>query len=103
MKKLSILLVFVLSLMVVFSACKKSDHPSNSPDLEKARMELAKKTDQKICPLMGEKINPEIYVDHNGKRIYFCCKGCINKFKADPVKYMKKLEGLKLQDVPEKV
>ena len=101
MKKLSTLIILVLSVMVVFTACKKSDH-TDSADMEKARMELAKKTDQKVCPVMGEKLNPEIFVDHNGKRIYFCCKGCIEKFKAEPEKYMKKLNGFKLEDVPNK-
>ena len=102
MNKLSSMVILVLSVMVVFSACKKEDQHSNSADMEKARMELAKQTDQKICPVMGEKINPEIFVDHNGKRIYFCCNSCVEKFKADPEQYMKKLKALKLQDVPDK-
>ncbi|MHC4914717.1 MAG: YHS domain-containing protein [Planctomycetota bacterium] len=47
---------------------------------------------QTTCPLMGGKINKEIYADHEGKRVYFCCKGCIPAFKKDPAKYVKKLE-----------
>lgn len=41
---------------------------------------------------MGGKINKDLYVDHDGKRVYVCCKGCIGKIKADPDKYIKKLE-----------
>ena len=58
---------------------------------------------QTTCPIMGNKINKEIYEDHKGKRVYFCCQACSAKFKADPDKYMKKLadEGVTLEDAPE--
>jgi len=41
-------------------------------------------------------------VDVNGKRIYTCCPGCIGKIKADPDKYIKKLEaeGVVLEKAP---
>lgn len=42
---------------------------------------------------MGGKINNEIYVNHDGKRVYFCCKGCISRFNKNPAKYVKKLEA----------
>lgn len=57
---------------------------------------------QTICPVMGEKINRQFYVDHNGKRIYFCCGQCIDEFKKDPEKYLKKLKGVQLDKTPEK-
>ncbi len=47
---------------------------------------------QEQCPVMGGKINKKLYVDHNGRRIYFCCEMCIKSFKEDPGKYLKKLE-----------
>ena len=47
---------------------------------------------QTTCPVMGEEVNKKLYVDHNGKRIYVCCKGCINAVNADPEKYIKKME-----------
>ena len=58
---------------------------------------------QETCPLMGGKINKNIYVDHGGKRVYFCCQGCVAPFKKDPDKYVKKLEseGVELEKVPE--
>ena len=57
---------------------------------------------QTICPVMGNRIDRNIYADHNGKRVYFCCSACIGKFKSDPEKYIKKLEkqGVKLEPVP---
>ena len=46
---------------------------------------------QTTCPVMGGKINKQIYVDYQGQRIYLCCEGCKETFKKDPEKYMKKL------------
>jgi Cu+-exporting ATPase len=28
--------------------------------------------------------------EYEGKTYYFCCPGCIDQFKADPEKYIKK-------------
>ena len=57
---------------------------------------------QTKCPVMGNAINKSLYVDHDGKRIYLCCKGCIAPVKADPEKYIRKLEaeGVTLEKVP---
>ena len=49
-------------------------------------------TPQTTCPVMRGKINKQQYVDHDGKRIYVCCAGCIDKIKADPARYIGKLE-----------
>ena len=48
---------------------------------------------QTKCPVMAGKIDEKIYADYKGKRVFFCCKDCQEKFKADPEKYMKKLES----------
>jgi len=56
-----------------------------------AKKEAPKK--QTTCPVMGGKINKAQYVDANGKRIYVCCKGCIAPLKADPEKFIKKMES----------
>ncbi len=58
---------------------------------------LAEKKDvekkpQTVCPLMGGKINKDIYTDYQGQRVYFCCAGCKPKFEKDPEKSMKKFE-----------
>ena len=49
--------------------------------------------EQTTCPVMGGKINKDIYADYEGKRVYFCCDACISTFKKDPAKYVSKLEG----------
>lgn len=60
-----------------------------------AQATLAGLTDQKICPIMGNPINTSIYVEHEGKKVYFCCAGCIEKFKAEPEKYISQLPQFK--------
>jgi len=64
--------------------------------------ETALAKEQTICPIMGGKINKTVYADHDGKRVYFCCAGCIDPFKKEPAKYIKKLEGegVELAKVP---
>jgi YHS domain-containing protein len=49
---------------------------------------------QTTCPVMGEPIDKNLYVDYNGKRIYVCCANCIDKVKKNPEKYIKKLEKM---------
>jgi YHS domain-containing protein len=63
---------------------------------------------QQICPVMtfgdiGCSVTKhDIYTDYNDKRIYFCSKGCLEKFKKDPEKYLKKAEekGVQFEKVP---
>jgi YHS domain-containing protein len=61
--------------------------------------------EQAVCPVMGGKINKELYADHDGKRVYFCCAMCPDPFKKDPQKYIKKMEddGVSLLKVPSEV
>jgi len=47
---------------------------------------------QKLCPVTGDPIDPKIYIDYNGRRVYFCCEMCPPVFKKDPEKYLKKLD-----------
>ena len=47
---------------------------------------------QSLCPVMGGKINKDIYVDVKGARIYACCAGCIPKIEAEPDKYLAKIK-----------
>ena len=51
------------------------------------------KVPQTLCPLMGERINRSIYADYQGKRVYFCCKNCIDEFGKAPATTVKQIEG----------
>lgn len=46
---------------------------------------------QPRCPVMDAPIDPSVYVEYEGKRVYFCCPGCDKKFLADPERYLHKL------------
>lgn len=57
---------------------------------------------QQFCPVMGGKINKDLYADYEGKRVYFCCPGCREQFLKDPRKYLKKLQeqGVDIAETP---
>ncbi len=55
---------------------------------------------QTVCPVMSGQINKNLYVDHQGQRVYFCCDACIAVFKKDPEAYLKKMREAGV--VPEK-
>jgi YHS domain-containing protein len=60
---------------------------------------------QTKCPVMGDNLlGRTIYSDYKGKRIYFCCSGCVKEFNKNPEKYMKILkdEKVNLEDAPVK-
>jgi YHS domain-containing protein len=58
---------------------------------------------QTTCPVLGGNIDKNVYADYQGKRIFFCCKGCDNEFLKDPEKYLKKLqdEGVTPETAPQ--
>ncbi len=49
----------------------------------------AEKIAQKTCPVGKNKIDPKVFVEHVGRKIYFCCPGCDKVFQQDPAKYVK--------------
>ena len=57
----------------------------------------------KTCPVMGGKVDKDTTykTEYEGKTIGFCCPGCIEKFKANPEKYMAKLEKKCIIKCPE--
>ncbi len=59
-------------------------------DAAPATVEIKKQT---ICPIMAGPINPEVYTDAQGKRVYFCCPACLAEFNKDPAKYIAQLEA----------
>ncbi|MBF0244099.1 MAG: hypothetical protein HQL31_02340 [Planctomycetes bacterium] len=46
---------------------------------------------QKLCPIMGGKVNPKVFVEHRGQKVYFCCPGCSGKFLEDPEAHFEKM------------
>ena len=46
----------------------------------------------KLCPVSGEPVNHDgesVKYSYLGKEYEFCCEGCLKKFKAEPMSYIK--------------
>lgn len=91
MKTLSLLLTLSVVAMFALNTSAENLHDHTATDLKT----------QTTCPVMGGDIDPSLYADVEGKRIYVCCSECISKIKSDPEKYIKKLEdeGVVLEEV----
>ena len=46
---------------------------------------------QVACPITGEAISEKSFIEEGGKKVYFCCNGCIKKYTKAPEKYAAKL------------
>ncbi len=65
------------------------DHEGNHVEAVAAAIEQTK------CPIMDSPINKALFVEYKGKKVYFCCPGCEEKFTAEPAKYVAKLPQFK--------
>ena len=57
--------------------------------------EIATAAEQTTCPIMNMAIDKKVFVEYKGKKVYFCCPGCEDKFKAEPEKFLAKLPQFK--------
>lgn len=56
---------------------------------------------QTLCPVMeGNPIDPNLHVDYQGERVYFCCNFCVEEFQKNPEKYLDKLPQFAAADEP---
>ena len=88
MKRWAMNLVIVCLVGTVGASLAAEGHGGHEKETEKA-----KSTPQTTCPVTGDKIDKGLYVDHEGRRVYVCCKKCVDTVKKDPQKYIKKLEA----------
>ena len=52
--------------------------------------------EQMVCPVMkGQPIDKTIFVEYQGKKVYFCCESCKAAFEKEPEKYVKDLPQFK--------
>ena len=103
------LMVAVLLVGVMLAGCKKKEQPAapagsqtikeTSKSTEQAARSITQtagtETEQTICPVMGNPIDKNVFVEYKGKKVYFCCAECKEKFAADPEKYIAKLPQFK--------
>jgi hypothetical protein len=56
-----------------------------------------------VCVVSGEKLGSmgkPVVLQHEGREVRLCCAGCIDKFKQDPAKYLKKLDEAEKKKQP---
>lgn len=102
-KKISLLIVLLFAGLLMLNGCKKSEPaPAETSKMtmeghdhtamaEKAAEEVVAATEQTTCPVMDGAINKALFTEYKGKKVYFCCDGCKEKFEAEPEKYIAKL------------
>ena len=70
------------------------DHMAMTTEAAKETTATAKQAvaavEQTTCPVMGGAINKDIFIEYQGKKVYFCCPGCEEQFKKEPAKYIAK-------------
>ena len=71
------------------------DEFNAAPEKYLDKLPQFKEAEQTLCPVMGNAIDKNIFVDYKGKRVYFCCKPCIEDFEKEPEKYLAKLPQFK--------
>lgn len=106
MRITTISVIMVLSVWLV--GCAKQDAgtaPAHQPadgSTSKAAPTATAAKAQTMCPVLGNPISKDVFVDYQGQRIYFCCADCIGKFKSSPDTYMKKLvdQGVTIEAAP---
>ena len=96
-----LLFLFIFSLLFGFSGQAQSgEHEHMHGTAGPVAAEQVENAGNKICPVSGEKVGQGGMVPVTYEyevRIYnFCCVACIEDFKKDPQKYIKKIEEEKL-------
>jgi YHS domain-containing protein len=74
--------------LVALNGCKKKSEPAATSETKGVASAAIEQT---TCPVMGRAINKNIFTEYKGKKVYFCCAGCKEKFEKEPGKYLAKL------------
>ena len=103
MMMITALVSLIIIGLVMLNGCEKSEPTTSSKTTEMTTHEMAlpdTTTDvtlhaaangQTLCPIMDAPINTDIFVEYQGKKVYFCCSGCETKFLENPEEYVTKL------------
>lgn len=100
--------VMALGVFFVLAGCQK-DRPAAGTPATQTRAKVARPVpmkheatggpaqptaqvaEQTTCPVMGGPIDKNVFIEYQGKKVYFCCPACVDTFKANPEKYISKL------------
>jgi len=105
-KAMFMLISLLLVGLIMLNGCKKSEPAPSETSAETMQGEqmammdepaeaVAAVVEQTDCPVMGGAINKAIFTEYKGKKVYFCCSPCKEKFEQEPEKYIAKLPQFK--------
>ena len=98
--KIRIILVAVIVIFGVNGtsfamSCDMDSHNDSGQACARDAKKISKAADigNKACPVSGEKIeaSKKAAYEYKGKIYNFCCASCIDEFKKEPGKYIKKM------------
>jgi YHS domain-containing protein len=107
-KSFILLLVAFSTALIFFDGCKKKEQPAAPPktttmegmmhqtattaeEANQTAQTAMSSTEQTVCPVTGDKIDKNMFVEYKGKKVYFCCAACKSVFNKNPEKYIAKL------------
>ncbi len=79
---------------ISFAQTGHMEHNKQAADAVSHASQQVTDAGNQICPVSGEKINEKTKATYGykGKVYNFCCAMCIDEFKKDPAKYIKKVD-----------
>ena len=83
--------VLLIGLTVLPGCSSNAPEPKREAVGMAAPTQIVRSAEQTTCPVMGGKIDRNIYTQYKGQRVYFCCAGCEEKFLESPETYVSKL------------
>ncbi len=90
-KKIFFLTAASLICLLITVGCQKKTKPAAPPSATEANVTAAAEIEQKICPVLELPIDKNVFVEYQGKKVYFCCTDCKAVFEKNPEKYLSKL------------
>jgi YHS domain-containing protein len=84
-------------LLAVLAGCNGGQEGPSEADVDRRQGPPTPAPDDyplDVCVVSGQKLGSmgePVVITHEGQEVRFCCAGCIDAFKADPQKYLRKI------------
>jgi hypothetical protein len=87
--------LLIVCALVLMTGCSQrgTEALNESPEtaLSNEDAPVALKWEQRTCPFQSKIIDPGLFYDWEGKRIYTCCQTCLPMVKEDPERAIRHL------------
>ncbi len=91
LRTLFLVLLSVLGVIATVAAqdSEVTSQPASQPAISQpVSPESAAALPNTVCPIMGGEAQADCFVEYEGKRVHFCCPGCIPTFNANPEEHL---------------